>query len=64
MAVHNHYEVGDRVKLHTSFPGTNGKVGTISRVDKWEVDVKVGNFTFLIHKNSLEKLSAIGSNKA
>jgi hypothetical protein len=49
------WKVGDRVKLRTMYPGTNGKRGKIERVDKWEVDVKVGNFTFLIHKSQLEE---------
>lgn len=50
------WEEGDRVKLKTMYPGTNGKVGWVVRVGKFDYDVKIGNFTFLSHRDQMEEV--------
>lgn len=54
MALSDHFGINNKVLITSIYPGTNGKVGTIARVDEYECDVKLGNFTFLIHKSQLE----------
>jgi len=49
------WEVGDRVKLKTMYEKHNGKRGHLTRVGKYDVDVKVGNFILFMHKDQLEE---------
>jgi hypothetical protein len=51
------FDVGDQVKIKTEYKKLNGKMGKVSKVYKWECDVKVDRNTYLIHKKSLTKSS-------
>lgn len=56
MATHDPFEIGDKVIIASHFPGTNGKEAVVSDTHKWECDVKLNGFTFLIHKSQLTKV--------
>lgn len=51
------WKEGDRVKLRTLYEKTNGREGWIVRVGTWDVDVRIGNFTFFTHMDQLEEIS-------
>jgi hypothetical protein len=56
VATNDKFKVGDKVIISSHFPGTNGKEATVTKPHKWECDVKLGGYTYLIHKSQLTKV--------
>lgn len=52
------WATGQEVKLKSLYEPLDGKVGVIARANgKWHYDVKIGNFTHLIHRDQLREVN-------